>query len=565
MSLSESYYQLDEREQTVWDGIIEQGISSWADRFERLADLYTDKMVIECVHTKTRWSYRDLDRFADNIAGWAIRLRESRIGICLNNSPEFLASVLGLAKAGITAVLFNTREPSQRLDELAKKNQVKTVLTLNQPDEITAILPKIQGVFNYDVARLLAIPWQGRVTKVHRQQISLDDTAVVIFTSGTSGLSKGALFSHRRLIGAGIAWSLRNTFDQNTRCYIPLPLYHGNGLAVAFASCIEAGGTAVIRERFSVSAFLSDIRQYQCNSAVYIGELWRYLLNSKPQTNDADNPLKTVFGNGLSMDMWEAVTQRFAIDHVVEHFGATEMPASALTNWFDVPGYCGFIPPEHAHAKNIVLVNSDNLVVPDGEAGEALLRVPGGEYKGYLDESQNAAKVIKGLFGEDDLWWRSGDLLKRNTKGFFTFIDRLDGSFRWKGENVSTLDVEQAIYASGLVKEAVVYGVKIIGLPGKAGMASIVPKDVMSEDSVNRLLDFLQKRLAPYAIPLLVRVMPDNHPTTTTLKILKTRLAAESMKLLDKYPHFMLINGTYHLKDASTLNKILTVEESSRG
>jgi fatty-acyl-CoA synthase len=163
------------------------------------------------------------------------------------------------------------------------------------------------------------------------------------------------------------------------------------------------------------------------------------------------------------------------------------------------------------------------------------------------------------------LWWRSGDLLKRNTKGFFTFIDRLDGSFRWKGENVSTLDVEQAIYASGLVKEAVVYGVKIIGLPGKAGMASIVPKDVMSEDSVNRLLDFLQKRLAPYAIPLLVRVMPDNHPTTTTLKILKTRLAAESMKLLDKYPHFMLINGTYHLKDASTLNKILTVEESSRG
>jgi fatty-acyl-CoA synthase len=116
MSLSESYYQLDEREQTVWDGIIEQGISSWADRFERLADLYTDKMVIECVHTKTRWSYRDLDRFADNIAGWAIRLRESRIGICLNNSPEFLASVLGLAKAGITAVLFNTREPSQRLD-----------------------------------------------------------------------------------------------------------------------------------------------------------------------------------------------------------------------------------------------------------------------------------------------------------------------------------------------------------------------------------------------------------------------------------------------------------------
>nr|VFK63653.1 MAG: fatty-acyl-CoA synthase/solute carrier family protein 27 (fatty acid transporter), member 2 [Candidatus Kentron sp. TC] len=149
------------------------------------------------------------------------------------------------------------------------------------------------------------------------------------------------------MIGAGLAWSLRTYMEGRDRCYITLPLCHGNALAVAFSACSMVGASAVIRKKFSARNFLPDIRRFQCTSMVYIGELWRYLLNTPPRADDAGHSLRTIFGNGLEGPLWELATKRFGITHVVEHFGTTEMPAGALINWTGRPGYCGFIPPGH--------------------------------------------------------------------------------------------------------------------------------------------------------------------------------------------------------------------------
>ncbi|NEO19741.1 MULTISPECIES: AMP-binding protein [unclassified Moorena] len=534
-TLVEQYNKYASYESKRWQDLAAQNVNSWADVWEQSVAHLSHRPIVHEVGFISPWSYQELDRAADKIAEWAISSNQKYIGVHQNNSAVFLATVLGLAKAGIVAVLFNARESDKKLSTLAHNSGVK--ITIGQP---------IPSVETYDPNWILERSWSGRTSAKHRRQVTLDDPVVIIFTSGTSGRSKPALFSHRRMIGAGIAWSLRTGMSYDSKCYITLPLYHGNGLAVAFSSCLEAGACAVVRDKFSVGAFLTDVRTYNCDSVVYIGELWRYLSNSPQQPEDAKNPLGVIFGNGLTSPLWEQVIERFGIEKVVEHYGATEMPASALTNWTGRPGYCGFIPPDHPDANNVALVNEQGKVVAPGEVGEAVLRVPGNFYRGYLDPKLDEDKLWRNLFEPGDLWWRSGDLLCRDADGFFMFVDRMGDSFRWKGENVSCVEVEEAILSTGKVREAVVYGVPIPGASGKVGMASILPIESLDEgETLDDFLTHLQELLSPYAIPHIIRLVDRHHETTSTMKIIKAHLQTEGFKQIEKYPHFALRQGRY--------------------
>ncbi len=534
-TIVEQYNKYANYESKRWEDLAKQNVNSWADVWEKSVDKYSYRSIVQEVGSISPWSYQDIDRAADKIADWAISFNQKYIGVHQNNSAIFLATVLGLAKAGVVAVLFNVRESAQKLSTLANNSGVK--ITIGKP---------IPSVETYEPNLILENPWPGRFCAKHRHQVTINDPVVIIFTSGTSGCSKPALFSHRRMIGAGIAWSLRTGMSSESKCYITLPLYHGNGLAVAFSSCVEAGACAIVRDRFSVRAFLQDVRNYNCDSVVYIGELWRYLSSSPQQPDDAENPLRVIFGNGLTSPLWENIIARFGIEKVVEHYGATEMPASALTNWTGKPGYCGLIPPNHPDAKNVVLVNEQGKPVSTGEVGEALLRVPGNIYRGYLDSKLDENKVWRDLFEPGSLWWRSGDLLCRDADGFFMFVDRMGDTFRWKGENVACVEVEEAILSTGKVAEAVVYGVPLPGASGKAGMASVLPIEPLVEgDVMDDLLTQLQELLPPYAIPHIVRLVNRHHETTSTMKIIKAHLQAEGFKQIDKYPHFILLKGEY--------------------
>jgi acyl-CoA synthetase (AMP-forming)/AMP-acid ligase II len=474
MEIREQYLDYERREAACWEDLAEA--RSWADAWERSADAHPQDLVVIEVETGKRWTYQELDRAADRVAQGVT----GRVGVLIPNGGAFLATVLGCAKAGVEAVLLNTREPETVAYERAEQAGCRTVLT-----------------------ELEDGAWPGRVNR--RETVTLDDPAVYIFTSGTTGLARAARFSHRRLIGAGVAWALRTEMRPDDRCYIPLPLYHGNGLAVAFSACVQAGAAAVTRDRFSVSAFLEDVRNFHCTAAVYVGELWRYL-NRQPSDHDRDNPLRVIFGNGLPLDLWERTVERYGIERVVEHFGATEMPAGALTNWTGRPGACGYIPPDHPAAADVRLHD-----------GELLLRVPGGQYRGYLDSSQDAAR----LWSDGELWWRSGDRLTRDEEGFFRFQERLGDSYRWKGENISPGDVEAALRTCGF--EACVYGIRVPHNDGKAGMAAVLGE---------RLPDpaLLAQHLPAYAVPLLIRLCPEL-PATSTLKFTRAALAAEGWQV----------------------------------
>ena len=160
-----------------------------------------------------------------------------------------------------------------------------------------------------------------------RSSLHLDDPLFYISTSGTTGPSKAAYFSHRRFLGAGITWSYPMQLTSEDVYYVVLPLFHGNGGVVAVSACWHAGCQLLLREKLSVRSFWSDVRSYGVTAMIYVGEVWRYLHSAPRQDDDAVNSLRVIAGNGLRPDIWEDVVQRFGLQLVVEHFGCTEMPA----------------------------------------------------------------------------------------------------------------------------------------------------------------------------------------------------------------------------------------------
>ncbi|MDM5271882.1 AMP-binding protein [Sulfurovum sp. zt1-1] len=538
------FYDLAGIESKIWEDIESQMIINWSTLFSQIAAKARQQIVITEVDTQASYSYSELEDASEKIKAFILATTDDHhIGLHYHNSFAFMAALIGINKAGRIAILFNNREPQDRLITLAETTSVKTVL--GDP---------VGDLERYEIEKIM-LSEQRYHSRYGIHTTTLDDPAFVIFTSGTSGPSKPALFSHRRMIGAGVAWGLRTGMDSSDSCYIALPLYHGNGLAVAFSAVVFSGARSVLRPKFSVTHFWDDINRYGCTHMVYIGELWRYLRTTDDGDMNPNTSLKVIFGNGLNKTLWEEVIRRYGIEHVVEHFGATEMPAGALTNWFDIPGYCGYLPPDDPKAQEMVLVDED--LKTNAHRGEALFVVPSGKYRGYMDESLDERKLVRNLFTKGDLWWRSGDLLERNEEGFFTFIERMGDTYRFKGENVACVDVEEAIRSVGKFDEVVVYGITLPHVDGKIGMASLVSSKFFGIEDANALYENLKDKVASYALPYILRVQKEKHHTTSTLKIQKAHLAKEGIERFKELQHYILLDGGYQPLDEQTYKGII--------
>jgi len=547
------YNTLAIEEDKIWQEILSDNITNWTEIFTQKAKKHGDKIAIVEVDSNKSYSYKELYIASEKIKNFVLNnISDHKIGLNYHNSFYFLATLIGINRAGYLAILFNIREPKNRLSNLAKEAKVKVLFGEH-----------IDGILSLDIGTIIDKK-ETQISKKVPKKRTLDDPAFVIFTSGTSGASKPALFSHRRMVGAGVAWSLRTAMDSNDNCYITLPLYHGNGLAVALSAVLFVGAKATIRSKFSVSSFWKDINKYKCSHAVYIGELLRYLINK--QEDIKNKYLKVIFGNGLNKLLWKDVIKRYNIEHVVEHFGATEMPSGALTNWFNKAGFCGYLPLNDPKMQEMVLVDDEFKTVKVNESGEALFLVTSGKYRGYLNPLLDEPKIYRNLFKNGDIWWRSGDLLKVNQDGFYSFIERLGDTYRFKGENVACVDVEEAIRAFGMFKEVAVYGIELPNIDGKIGMASIVIEDKFTEEDCNRLYKFLKARVAPYAMPYILKIKKDIHKTTSTLKIQKKLLSIEGISNYSNQPHFILIKDSYYRLNneiyKNIINSKITLGES---
>ena len=466
-------------------------------------------------------TYAQLSQRANRYARWALDeglTAGEVVALDLGNRPEYVAIWLGLSQVGCVVALLNTH-----LGEEAKAYGLAVAGATRTID--AAHLPAID--------RFSGAP----LTQYEHRPPKPRDRALLIYTSGTTGLPKATVVTHARVLEWGGWFAGMLGAASSDRLYDCLPMYHSVGGVAAVCSMLVAGGTVIVRDRFSANRFWPDVAESGATIVQYIGELGRYLLHAPVNLADTQHKVRIAVGNGLAADVWEPFQKRFRIPRILEFYAASE-GAVSFTNCEEMPGALGRVPAFLRDRFPVALIKVDPdtaepernesgrcLRVATGEPGEAIGSLSGGaRFEGYTDPKATESKILYNAFVPGDRWYRTGDLLRQDAAGFYYFVDRLGDTFRWKGENVSNAEVAQVIRACPGVRDVAVYGVRVPGADGKAGMAAVV----VEEGAFNHatLHAHLVAKLPAYARPMFVRLCPAL-ASTGTFRLRKADLVRE--------------------------------------
>jgi fatty-acyl-CoA synthase len=463
------------------------------------------------------------------------------VSLLMPNCAEYLAIWLGLTRIGVVVALVNSQLAGDVLAHSINIADPKYLIVgaelAHRVAAIHALLPAtlVRRVFGSArefaplEAELNSLPGDS-LRAAERELPSIDATALYIYTSGTTGLPKAAKVSHYRIMQWSHWFAGMMDTKPEDRMFNCLPLYHSVGGVVATFATLVNGGAVVIRPRFSASDFWRDVREERCTLFQYIGELCRYLVNTPYQPIETEHSLRIACGNGLRPEVWVPFQTRFRIPRILEYYASTEGNFS-LYNCEGQPGAIGRIPAFLANRLPVALLRFDveesepwrntqglcERCAPN-EIGEAVGLMPqngserAGRFEGYADAEASGRKVLRNVFAEGDSWYRTGDLMRRDERGFYYFVDRVGETYRWKGENVSTAEVLTALAASRGVVEGVVYGVGVPGTDGRAGTAALV---VNSEFDIAAFRAEVALRLPPYARPVFLRILSTLEATGT--------------------------------------------------
>ncbi|KAJ9150398.1 Fatty acid transporter protein [Pleurostoma richardsiae] len=395
-----------------------------------------------------------------------------------------------------------------------------------------------------DVASTEAVRYPDEV----RVEDAVNNMAILIYTSGTTGLPKAAVVSWGKLHAAG-GFSARLIGTKPGEIYYTcMPLYHSSATIMAFGNVLLLGATFALGAKFSTKTFWRDVRRHNATQIQYVGETCRYLLAAPPEIDpatgedlDRKHRVRVAFGNGLRPDVWNRFKERFGIPVIAEFYGATE---GSFATWnvskndFTVGavGRNGWLY-NLLVGRNVGIVEIDfNTDMPrrdpktglcrqarSGEPGELLFRLPDDvdkRFQGYYGNSKaSGEKVLRDVFRRGDAWFRTGDVVRKDSEGRMYFHDRIGDTFRWKSENVSTAEVGQAVGLHPAVREANVYGVELPHHDGRAGCAAVVlGEGEPSEELLNSLAVHVQRELPRYAVPIFLRVVRGEMQTTGTNK-----------------------------------------------
>jgi fatty-acyl-CoA synthase len=519
-------------------------VSGFARKAPRsTAILYQDRSI----------TYGELEEGANRYAHWGAGIdirRGDVVALLMENRPEYLIAWLGLLKLGAVVALINTNLRGFPLahsigvaearhlilgSELAE-NYLEARALIEKPPIAWATGGRVEHCEDLDQA--LAAASCAPTNPEWRAGVTCKDKAFYIFTSGTTGLPKAANISHMRMLFMMYGFSGALNSHADDRMYNVLPLYHSAGGICAVGVALTAGGTLVLRRKFSAQEFWTDCVKYQPTFFQYIGELCRYLLNAPFSPNERAHHLQAITGNGLRPEIWPIFQERFAIPKIIEFYGATEGNVSML-NYDGKVGSVGRVPNYMRKIVTTRIVRFDiegevPVRGPDGfciecgpgETGEAIGQIldePGKSFEGYSRAADTEKKILRNVFATGDAWFRTGDLMKHDELGYFYFVDRIGDTFRWKGENVATSEVSEALGVIDGIKEANVYGVAVPGRDGRAGMASLV---VAPEFDVASLAAKLAGNLPAYARPVFLRLQPEME-ITGTFKQRKVELVKE--------------------------------------
>ena len=505
------------------------------------------------------FSYTELNGWANQIAHYYLSLGAKKgdvVALMVENRPEMVASVIGLAKLGVTIALLNT---SQVGKVLAHSINLVKPIALIVGEECRHAVNEIRDELNIAADRFHWFadqPTQQNPGQAPEGFINLaevidtfpkfnpstthsvqgKDGLFYIYTSGTTGLPKAVIFTNSRwTLAYGTYGHVLNLGTEDVM-YCTLPLYHATGMVVCWCGVIAGAGTFAIRRKFSTSSFWKDVQKFDASAIGYVGELCRYLMDAPSSELEKGHRVKKMIGNGMRPNIWDKFKNRFGIEEVLELYASSEGNVG-FSNVFNFDNTVGFSPTPYAivefdkdknepvrdakgHCKRVKKSTTGLLI------GKITRRSP---FDGYTDPEKNKSVIMKDVFCKGDAYFNTGDLVRDIGFRHAQFVDRLGDTFRWKGENVSTTEVENMLTEYDKIVEAVVYGVEIPNTNGRAGMAAITlkPEAELNDTDLKEMLSCFKKCLPAYSVPVFLRIQQQVE-TTGTFKYQKNKLKEQA-------------------------------------
>ncbi len=526
--------------------------------FEDTVARYPDNIML--LFEGDQWSYSEFNAEVNKLAHLMRErgvARGDTVALLMENRAGFVLCMLALVKLGASVSLINNSLSGAGLVHCIKATNATRCIV---GEECADVLVKVLGDLDLQTGRdyfwladgsqATAPEWAEDIVTAMTpmpetnlpvtRDITAGETALYIFTSGTTGLPKAAVVLHRKILAAGhgmgrIGFQVKPT----DRLYLCLPVYHLTGMGPGFCGFMSAGGSIFLRRNFSASSFWPEVQRYQTNCFVYVGELCRYLAMQPERLEEKNNPLQKMLGNGLRPDVWDEFKTRFEVPRICEIYGSSEGNVTFI-NVLNKDKTIG------AAITRVALVQYDNendeiardgkgrcIEVPLGEPGLLLGEINDkAEFDGYTNPEATASKIVHDVQKAGDRWFNTGDLIRQIDVGFamglkhFQFVDRTGDTFRWRAENVSTNEVAEVLNTHPQINMANVYGVEVPGVEGRAGMVALQLDDGAELDLV-RFQVLVEQELAACAQPVFIRIQRSAE-TTVTFKLLKGDLREQA-------------------------------------
>ena len=536
-------------------------MSQWDDKFEKHARKYTswkmqeypqnERVLTHIIADKAKrypnhvvFQFRDephtfaelnegINKAANGFLSLGIK-KGDKVAIMLNNCVEFLYSWFGLNKIGAIEVPINVALKGEGLIyQIIQSDCVGLVADtvfldrLNPVSDNLETLDHVVFLNNSDETSL--VKWKGvkslwfdnlmdHSSTAPDIEVNFDDMASILYTSGTTGRSKGVEMSHSYWYDIWSESVKYSRYTEDDVLYTGLPFFHGNAQGITIGPAILADAKAVIVERFSASSLLEDCRRWGCTEANYIGGIIPIMMKQSPSESDGNNPLRLMVGAAAPVDIWHDFEARFNTK-LLEVYGMTECYCCLVVPYDEPrPGSCG----KPITGWKVKLVDEHDNEVAPGELGEFVAQ-PQRNFvgtSGYYKQSEATLEFVK------NFWMHTGDLGRRDEDGYFYFVDRKKQALRRRGENISSFEVESVINSNPAVLESCV-----VGVPSDVGEEDVKTVVILKEGqqlSAEELIEWCESRMAYFAIPRYV-AFRNELPKTPSERVEKYKIKVEGV------------------------------------
>jgi crotonobetaine/carnitine-CoA ligase len=459
-------------------------------------------------------------RVAGALLEWGIVPGE-RVAIMMSNSPDFVRAWFGVARSGAIEVAVHAAYRGPLLEHILAESGARILfcdaeflarlhgLALPALERVV-----VRGDVSGDVPARVEIHPLAEALQERRAPdlpaVLASDPSCILYTSGTTGPSKGVVLAHSANLALAHANIALMEYTSDDVLYTAFPLFHVNAKFTSVTSAMITGARLVLDERFSASRFWTTMRDEGITSFNYMGSLLTILAKQPPSDRDRDHDVTRCYGGACPPALWGPFEERFGV-RLHEHYGMTEIGIATQNTRLDRrPGSIGRATPTF----EVRVADDEDREVPPGEVGEIQVRprLPGIILREYWARPDATIAAMR------NLWFHTGDRARVDADGFFYYVDRLTDSIRRRGENVSSFEVESVVNAFGPVVESAAYGV-----PSELGeddvMIAVVAEDRSAFD-VDALVSHCEQSLAYFAVPRYIRVV-DALPKTASQRVKK--------------------------------------------